>query len=62
MYRVCVTSEEKQKILAAQAEQIRENYETLIENNLIVEKKLREQKYIAIQIKFRSQAINENLY
>lgn len=45
MRRVCLTSEEKQKVLAVELQQIKETYEKLVESNLIVEKKLRDQKY-----------------
>lgn len=45
MRRVCLTSEDKQKVLIAELQQIKETYEKLVQNNLIVEKKLRDQKY-----------------
>lgn len=45
MRRVCLTSEEKQKVLAAELQQIKDTYEKLVESNLIVEKTLRDQKY-----------------
>ncbi len=48
MRRVCLTSEEKQKILSAELEQIKETYDKLVQSNLIVEKKLRDQKYLSI--------------
>lgn len=44
MKRVCATREEKQKILAADVEQIKETYEKLVQSNLIIEKTLRDQK------------------
>ncbi|XP_037032547.1 uncharacterized protein LOC119071673 [Bradysia coprophila] len=44
MRRLCVSSEEKQRILTAELEQIKETYEKLVQNNLLVEKKLRDQK------------------
>ncbi|KAG4071855.1 hypothetical protein HA402_006016 [Bradysia odoriphaga] len=44
MRRVCASSEEKQKILTAELEQIKETYEKLVQNNLMLEKKLRDQK------------------
>lgn len=46
MRRVCLTSEENQKILTAELEQVKEIYEKLVQNNLMVEKKLRDQKYV----------------
>lgn len=45
MRRVCLTSEEKQKVLTAELQHIKETYEKLVQSNLIVEKKLRDQKY-----------------
>lgn len=45
MRRVCLTSEEKQKVLTAELQQIKETYEKLVRSNLIVEKNLRDQKY-----------------
>lgn len=45
MRRVCMTSEEKQKVLAAELQEIKETYEKSVQSNLLVEKKLRDQKY-----------------
>lgn len=45
MRRVCSSSEEKQRILTAELEQIKETYDKLVQSNLLVEKKLRDQKY-----------------
>lgn len=53
MRRVCVASEEKQKVLTAELQQITEAYDKLVQNNLVVEKKLRDQKYT--QNKFLNQ-------
>lgn len=57
MRRVCLTSEEKQKVLAAELQQIKDTYEKLVESNLIVEKTLRDQKsqFILPSIEFRFQ-------
>lgn len=48
MRRVCLSSEEKQKVLAGELQQIKETYEKLVQSNLLVEKKLRDQKYSKI--------------
>lgn len=55
MRRVCMTSEEKQKILAAELHHIKETYEKLIQSNLIVEKTLRDQKYAHKYFRIRTQ-------
>lgn len=45
MQRLCLASEDKQKTLTGELQAIKETYEKLVQNNLMLEKKLRDQKY-----------------